>query len=470
MRGKGFISNRLKSSSNMSAAILLVLAIAVVVTLLSERHYVRWDVTATGEHTLSEETIQVLKSLEEPVHMKAFVREGQSGAKELERLLASYQYVSPNITFELIDADRNPSLTMRYNISSLNTTVLEGYDRTQDVKIADEEHLTNGLIRLSKSEKNTVYWVTGHGERGFQGAEPQTLSNLKEDLGEENFVFEELYLMQSEVPEGASLVVVAAPEKPLFPEEVKSLGTYLNGGGRIVVFLEPFENAGLKDFLSDYGIIVRDDVIIDKMSRVMGGDFLLPMVAQYGSHEITRDFKLTSFFEIARSVDEGDSPPNVRTTSLAMTSPESWAETDQEALKEGRVGFEEGKDRMGPVSLAVIAELTPQTPREDGENSESEEEKAAEITGEGKMVVFGDADFASNKYFQTSGNADFIKNTINYMVDRGDLITIKKEPRGIDALMLTRGQGQLIFWVPVVAIPLCVLGLGIVVYVRRRSR
>jgi len=38
---------RLKASSNMTAAILLILVLAVVITLLSNRHYFRWDLTAS---------------------------------------------------------------------------------------------------------------------------------------------------------------------------------------------------------------------------------------------------------------------------------------------------------------------------------------------------------------------------------------------------------------------------------------
>ncbi len=474
MRGNVFRGTFLKSSSNMSAAILLVLALAVVVTLLSERHYFRWDVTASGEHTLSEKTLQVLRTITEPVHIKAFSREGHPDGDELKRLLSSYHYESPGITFEMIDPDRNPALTRQYNIRSLNTSVLEGYGRTQTVKIADEESITNGLIRLSKSEERICYWITGHGERPFQGSEAGALTSLQEALSDENFRFEELLLMQKDIPKDATVVVVAAPEKPLFPEEVESLRRYLNRGGSLIVFLEPFQEAGLTAFLKDYGIRVGEDVVVDKMSRVMGGDFLLPMVAQYGSHEITKDFRLTSFFELARTVEASEDPiPHVSPTALAMTSPDSWAETDRTALDQGRVGYEEGQDRKGPLSLAVISELKPPLPKPegDGENaSEGTGDESPAITGEGKLVVFGDADFASNKYFHTSGNADFITNTMNYLAGRKDLITIQKKHRPVEALMLNRDQGLVLFWVPVVVLPLCVLILGVVVFVRRRSR
>ena len=460
---------RIKSSFNMTAAILLVSILVVVTSLLSLRHYIRWDLTSTGEHTLSEKTLQVLKTIHEPVEIKAFVKEGFQEADDAERILSAYRYASPHIHYEIIDPDRNPAITRRYNVRSTNTFILEGYKRSQTVKIADEENLTTGLIRLSKEERQMVYWVTGHGERMFKGSEPESLSIIQENLTKENHQFEEIHLTQMDIPGDASLVIVAAPEKPLFAEEIGSLRRYLNKGGSLIVFLEPFMDAGLKDFLKEYGIAIANDIIVDKLSRAMGGDYLLPIVTQYGIHEITMNFRTSSFFNTARSVEEDkEKKRGVSLTSLGYTSSNSWAETDRQALDEGRAGFDE-LDRLGPISLAVVAELEPLVKKENDEKWDKGD-NPIEITGEGRLAVFGDIDFASNKFFNFSGNGDFITNTINYMVGRKDLITIKKKHRPTEPLLLTRNQGIILFWIPVVVIPLVVLTLGIVVWNRRRSR
>lgn len=454
---------KLAGSSNMTAAVFLVLALAVIITLLSNRHYLRWDMTFTGEHSLSEKTLQVLKTIDAPVTIKAFVQEELQGADQLKRLLGAYTYASPKITYEIIDPERNPGVAVRYNVKSLNTLVLEGYKRSQMVKLADEENITNGLIRLVKSELEKVYWITGHGEKAFKGGEPESLTALQESFTAQNYEFQDLYLTQKEIPEDASLVVVAAPEKRFFPEEVEALKKYLDKGGSLLIFLEPFVDGGLKELLNSYGIETSGDIVVDKMSRVMGGDYLIPMVANYGVHEITKDFRLTSFFPLARSIEVGsEKKSGVTVTGLAFTSPESWAETDRIALDQGRVALD-NRDRSGPLSLAVVAELEP--PVENPSDLSSHK-----ITGSGKMVVFGDVHFATNKYISVSGNNDFIVNSINYLVGRRDLITIKKEPKPADTLMLSKNQGLMLFMVPVVFIPLFVLLLGMAVWYRRRSR
>jgi len=456
---------RLKASSNMTVAILLILVLAVAITLLSDRHYFRWDVTASGEHTLSDKTLQALKTIQEPVKAIAFVKEPSEEASNVKKLLAAYEYHLKGLSFEMVDPDRNPALTRQYDIKVLNTVILEGFGQSQTVKTPNEESLTNALVRLSKGRTEKVYWVMGHGERPFKSTAPESLASIHQNLSNQNYEFEELTLAQKDIPSDAALVVVAAPEKNLFPEEVVSLKRFLNKGGSLLVFLEPYQDAGLKEFLREYGVVMSSDIVVDKMSRVMGGDFLLPMIVSYGNHEITRNFRLLSFFSLARSVelDKEVKKKGLTLTNLALTSQESWAETDRDALNQGKARLD-AEDRQGPLSLAVIVELDPkETKGEEGK----EEDK---ITGEGKLAVFGDADFASNKFVSLAGNSELMINTMNYLVGRKDLITIPEKESPADHLMLTRNQGLMLFWIPVVVIPLLVIVLGMVVWRKRRSR
>jgi ABC-type uncharacterized transport system involved in gliding motility auxiliary subunit len=111
-----------------------------------------------------------------------------------------------------------------------------------------------------------------------------------------------------------------------------------------------------------------------------------------------------------------------------------------------------------------MVELNPK----DAKAEEAKDED--KIMGEGKMAVFGDADFAYNKFASLAGNTELITNTINYLAGRKDLIAIPEKERPTDHLMLTRNQGLLLFWIPVVVIPLLVIILGVAVWRRRRSR
>ncbi len=459
----------LKRTLNLAASVIIVLAICVFLALLGRRHYIRWDLTSSGEFTLSDKTIQVLKTVDKPIHIKAFVRKGFKEEEAADKILSAYQYNCDKIGYEFFDPERQPSMALRYGIKDINTFVLEGYGRVQKIKIIDEEHITDAIIRLIKGDIQHVYWITGHGERPFMGFSTSTLSKFVETLSRENYKFANLNLMERGVPTDASLVVIASPLKPLFPEEIQSLKKYLLSGGRILIFLEPFHDAGLKQFLREFGIIIRNDVVVDKLSRVMGGDYLLPMVANYGDHEITRGFNLTSLFYIARSIDPSpDELKHIIVTGLAYTSAHAWSETNRNVLEGGQVQFDEGQDTRGPLCLTVISELTP--PISQSQPSGKKASSSSNITGKGKIVVFGDVDFASNRYFSMAGNSDLILNTVNYLTSRESFVTIRKKHRPIEALMLTRTQGLIVFWIPVVVIPLIILLLGIWSWKTRRPK
>ena len=460
---KKIFTLRFQESSNLMAALLVVLCLAVLLTLLADRYYLRWDLTAAGRHTLSEKTFVVLQNITEPVHMKAFVREGELEADDARELLASYRYQCPKIDFELIDPDRHPALAGQYHVKELNTLVIEGFGRRQSVKPVDEENITTGLIRLLENEVKHIYWIFGHDERPLAGTELTSCSRLTGKLSLENFAFHELNLMQKDVPNDASLVVLAGPVKPLFTEEITGLRDYLYRGGHLIILLDPFMDGGLKEFLGEQGIVIATDIVIDKLSKAVGGDYLLPVVNQYGAHAITKNFRLACLFAEARSIEKNQgNNPGLTLTNLALTSPGSWAETDIIAFKMGKAGLEQN-DRIGPISLAVIAEF----------ESPVKNQKTPAVSvgpGKSKLVVFGDADFISNKYLETAGNSDLITNTINYLVERGRLITIEKKQAAGKPALLNGNQLLILFVISVILIPLIVLVIGIAVWRKRRPR
>jgi ABC-type uncharacterized transport system involved in gliding motility auxiliary subunit len=112
------------------------------------------------------------------------------------------------------------------------------------------------------------------------------------------------------------------------------------------------------------------------------------------------------------------------------------------------VEFNEGFDIAGPITIAVLIEKT---------------------MGDGKMslVVYGDSDFAKNGYWNNQQNADLFLNTINYLAEEEDLISIR--PKEIDdrRVTLTQADVKTLFYLVVIAIPVLVIIAGVVLYVKR---
>jgi len=175
-----------------------------------------------------------------------------------------------------------------------------------------------------------------------------------------------------------------------------------------------------------------------------------------------------TLFHMARSVEAGKgSVEGVSAQNLVQTSPQSWAETDL-TLK-GKIVFDEKKDRRGPISLAAVATIrapspTPSPSPSPSPGAEGETPKAPE----GRVVVVGDADFASNALLGFQGNQDFFLNTVAWLAEDADLISIRAKEPDDQRLFLTQVQQQNVKWIALALIPGFFVVMGIATWWRRR--
>jgi len=245
---------------------------------------------------------------------------------------------------------------------------------------------------------------------------------------------------------------------------------------------DPETAPGLTPFLEEFGVKLESDLIVDTVSRLLGGDYFMPVVNEYESHEITDKFRYATFFPYARSVDAlKEKPEGVTVEVIAKTSPNSWSERQ---LEQQEVTFDKENDQGGPVSLAVVATIQPReekktesTQKEETEKilqedtSEKKEEFPEDDSSkqEGRVAVFGDSDFVTNRYYYLSGNGNFFLNTVNWLTEEKDLISIQPKTSSPRTIQLTPSQGRLLFFVSLIILPLAVLITGVSIWIRRRS-
>jgi ABC-type uncharacterized transport system involved in gliding motility auxiliary subunit len=480
-KGKSRRSWTYGSSSAISTVFFV--GILVFVALIAERHSWRVDLSETGRYTLSEQTRNILNSLNKPITVKAFFQTTAPDKSRANDLLEIYHYYDKDFTFEFVDPTLSPEEVRKYDVRTHGTLVLEGFDRKQMVQTADEESITNGILKLTRPEQKKVYFLVGHGEHSFKSAEQTGYSSVASSLQKENYQSAELNLLQQpEVPKDAAVLIVAGPKKNLFPEEIASMEAYLKAGGKLMLLLDPYVDAGMGDMARRYGIQLDDDVVVDKLSRLFGASYLTPVVLEYAPHKITREFQesnVATFFPEARSISPAkEAPQGVHVEAIASTSPNAWGETNLALLKQGQAGFEEKEDLAGPVPIATLAEIDvkPPEPNEnqaaaDKQPPPKEEPSETPSSRKAYLLVVGDSDFANNTNFGLSGNGDLFLNMVNFLAEEENLITISRKEKEGRPMLMTQSQGTLLFWTVMVLVPLLVVGCGLGVYrVRRRQR
>src|SRR3989441_13113122 len=127
------------------------------------------------------------------------------------------------------------------------------------------------------------------------------------------------------------------------------------------------------------------------------------------------------------------------------------AELGETNLKANEATFDEKTDLKGPVSLAAVA-TKPQ-----GENKKS------------RLVVYGNSAFASNGAYGLQGNGNLFLNTVSWLAQDENFISIRPKSPDDRRITMTEAQGRFVNYVLVLLLPVGIIGAGIRVWVRRRK-
>ena len=481
------------------ATVLIGAGVAVALNVLAVRYDKRWDITASGKHALSEQTLKVLGELDRDVAVHAFFPPAGADSIQFKDLVEGFEAASSRVTIDFHDPLAEPLVAREFEVTSAYGTVVlvAGEDRQRLESRFDEEALTNALIRLTSGVEHVVCFTTGHEE--LDPDDDQTTAGLGLavlKLEGQNYRVEKLSLLrEGTVPERCAMVVIADPQVDWLAPEKELLAEYVVGGGSAILLLEPARVPGLAADLARYNVAVGDDIVLEQNPYLqqLGGDASYIVVEKGGFdfHDITNPIKGGVLLRIVRSVGIVDaSMSGLRAMELMRTSPQAWAESDY--LSAGGMEPNPGVDRLGPVPMAVVVEVDDPSVISVGQtvlgNASTaplggpvdavlgDTPVAAPVPPEvtraagGRLVVFGDAEFAGNELLDQSSNADLFLNTIAWLAGEDDQVSIRPNPSAGGSFTMTLVQGLLVFVMSLIIAPgLAVMG-AIGTWRQRRAR
>jgi len=393
------------------ALCLAVLAGAIAVERVAARSGLRLDWTVDRRFELFPATKSALAALPAELDATLYHDRGDSRARRTRMLLEEFARAG-KVRVRVRNLEEAQEDVDRFGIRGTNAVVLQYQGAYEVVDRPTEGELLQAILRLRGGPTRILYIAVGEGEGDAESVEPSGYSGLATALQTEGYELRSLLTAAAEgVPEDAAGLLVIGARRALRPEAAAGVEHYLERGGRLVALLEPGVRSGLEETLERFGFAVPDALVIDPAAGPLEGApaGVNPIVAAYASHPITRGLsdRTLTFFLRARPVEAVRKPqPDDELVSLAFTSRDSWLDFDPAAVHAASLPRPPPGTRFQRYSLAAAGRY----PRP---------------SGEARVVVFGDADFATNQYLRSLYNLDLLVNAIHWAVAREEAITLR---------------------------------------------
>ena len=470
-------------------ATVIVLAIAVAANVLVSAlpsGITQLDITSSGVFSTSEQTEDLVESLEDDITIYWIVQAGNEDST-LETLLERYGALSDKVTIEMRDPDVYPTFAQQYTSTIYNNSlVVECGERYRYIdyydiyvseytdegdyatSFAGESEITSAIDYVISENLPKIYTLTGHGESSLS-------SSFTSSVEKENIEIHELSLLTEEaVPDNADCVLIYAPQSDISESEKEQLLDYLEKGGDLILLTdlpqdETFTN--LDALMRLYGMTRTEGLVVEGNQNyyVWGAPYYL--LADINSHTITDPLIDDGYYvllPIAQGLNVSDNLRDSLTVStLLETSSDAYSKI---AGYEIETYDKEDGDIDGPFALALLAteDLTAKSDTDETETSTDDEDaNTTNVLWISSSVLLDD----QVNMQVAGGNEDFFLNAVNYMCEETDsAISIHTKSLGTDYLTMDSSTASALIVLIIAVIPIAYFAIGIYTTVRRRQR
>jgi ABC-type uncharacterized transport system involved in gliding motility auxiliary subunit len=482
---QNFISIRWKKILIIFTMIIASLAFLGISHYAANSITIRWDVTASKQHTLTKNTVNFISSLKEEVELTAFYV--GLPPKYLQDLFNEYERLSSGlISTQVIDPIENISFAVKFgNVvsGSERKVIVQSSNGRKDVDFSDEalteEKLTNAIARAS-SPPRQVYFLVGHGEYSLINTDNVGLSTFKQLLADNNIQSKPLMLgITQSIPADCDVLIIAGAHTELTVQEDKLIVDYLTAGGDALFLIEhttvttpdkPLtaeqlqQNPSLNSIINQWGLNIKSDIVVDLTNHV-GNDVGSPATKNYQQHKaITADLDYT-FYVRPRSIEVlAQRRPSIKLAVIASTvsKDKSWAETNRNLA----IQYDQGIDTPGPVPISYVV-----LEEHKAENTTPNKTpyKTKTSVSDTRIIVFTDADFLTNVYINQYSNAQMGLNIVNWLAELDYQAFLSAKAIKVERLDLTIKQKRQVVEILFFCIFFFVI-VGIVVWLKSKQR
>lgn len=462
----GRIRDALLSGLGMAATLVFAFAAFYV----ADERDVKADLSYFRTARPGQATRSIVRTLTAPVTASLFFPPHNDVGVAVTEYFRDLAKESPKFELQSYDQAVDPAKAKELGVSGNGAIVIQRGQQKEQFLIGLDLERARSELRTLDGEiqkriltvartKRTFYFTTGHGERGESRLtlldQRPTLRLFRDMLRAQNAEMKDLGAAEglaNEVPKDAAAVLVMGPNTDFMPEEIATLKRYVEGGGRLLLALDPEAKLPFAGLVAPWGVtfvattLCNDKVFVPQMHQP--SDHALLATSSFSSHPAVTTlsqlgtrvgvvFLGAGYFDM-----QHEKPLHVSLDVSVKAQPETWNDVN------GNFAFDGAPETRKAYGLVVSASVR-------------------HGTEQGRAVLVADSDAFTDLVFENPGNAYLAMDVIKWLTgDEATAGTVEKE---VDApLEHTRGQDVVWFYSTVFVVPGLVLAAGYAVNRRKR--
>lgn len=491
----------------------LMLVTAVSLNVLASRRDARIDASYFRTTLASEGTRAMLQRFDGELRVLLFFRRDSDVLPRVQRYFADLADASgtsgraAKVTTEVVDFDFEPALASTYRVRGNGHVLLLASTPQQAAagslpqsapepksgvfkvgqglaaarpQLRQLDGLFSRTLRQVVQRERRVLLTVGHGERNqvrqdrTAGARVTTLKKVLRRLHLQSANLGMATGLATGVPADAAAVIIMGPTEPFLPEEAASLASYVQGGGRLFVMLDPGVDVGLDGLFGDLGVVVLPGAVTSERDHMRRTHTLRDRVFIFSNrfepHPAVKTARryadeVTAVFLGAAALERGGTiaSPMARSAKGAQVAfpLRSGAKAFRDLDGDYERDPDEPAEALGLMAAIELPGALPDASRSSGDRATDDRARA------GRAVVIGDGDFMTDGLARNSGNLMVFVDALSWLLD--DPMAVADVASESDVrIEHSQGRERLWFYLTTVCVPLPVALVGL--WRRRRQR
>ncbi len=482
---KEFFKSRKFRKGGLSIAftalfVVVIIVINMIAGLLTTKiPALTFDLSAQNTYELTQDTIDFIKTLKKEVTVTVLASESQyMGASEYYlmagTLLKQYENYTDKINIKYVDLTANPTFTNKYPDDTLSAGnyIVECGDKHRVLKTDDlfetsydsysystnvtglevEPAVTTAILNVTSDNQTKVQFIDGFGDYSSDAA---AIKNL---LEQNNYNVSAVNTLTQDIDSDTSAIILFTPTKDLDDTSLKKIKNFLSNNGsygKNLIYVAPpvkTDTPKTDALLEEWGMKLGDGIVAETdTSKLLTNEYVISIL-DYSNTEYTEGLKNKTLNMVGGYIVPVEIKNANTATALLQTSAQAKL-----------IPFDANSDKNFDFEKLETKQY----------NAVAAGKKSSNSDVSSNVVVFGSSLMFSSNAIKISSynNGAYLINMFNKLTDNADEgITIDGKDLEKPSLGITTDQIDTWSFVCMAVIPIVIIIVAIVIWVRRRNR